>query len=565
MTIAPGRIAAILRHGTFGLLALALLCGMLLPVYSDEVGWRFQERAWIDGVDKLYSDQCGPNTLARPLFFMWPARAYSAFFNTHFADPFYVRVSGVLYALVWLWLLMRLIARVAPSRQIARPLATIACALAGLGVLPLLLVWSRPEQPLLLCLTTALLIAANGWSKSPAIPPAPSPSPALAWGRSLAILALGLVALSYHGKALLLIPAFIVAIATASPGRKTLLARIACGLVLTAATAAATAHWYNRLACTTDPLIAAQYAHRSFAALRPENANLGEILLAMAGNYNLARYVQLTAPLVKPMSQWLVPGQVTHAQQAAFQTALMVLWGVTLAVAALAALRALWAARHDWRLPPALLLALALFGGISVWCITQITRNVYESSFVLPVLIIAIVLALSAAHGSRHLDRATKLLALALPPAMVASMTVVAALYAPDLVATTQQRAYLDQHRYSLPVFGYSSIKPDILGAARQCGLAPDKPASNVMVDDLTYFTFMQSRLPQNQLGILSRQLRGSLNDPVAYLAERQSSGAILGCHWLPPELRARAHQQGRFCCLAPPSSSSGLASGQTR
>ena len=91
----------ILRKALFALLGAAILCGMFLPVYTDEVGWRFQERAGIDGVDKMFAETCGANTLARPPFFMMPVRAYSAFFNTAFADPFFVRVSGVLYALAW--------------------------------------------------------------------------------------------------------------------------------------------------------------------------------------------------------------------------------------------------------------------------------------------------------------------------------------------------------------------------------------------------------------------------------------------------------------------------------
>ena len=39
-----------------GAWGLSLLLGLLVPVYSDEVGWRLQERAGLDGVDKLYSE-----------------------------------------------------------------------------------------------------------------------------------------------------------------------------------------------------------------------------------------------------------------------------------------------------------------------------------------------------------------------------------------------------------------------------------------------------------------------------------------------------------------------------
>jgi hypothetical protein len=127
------RLFHMLRHGVVASLVLGLLGGLLLPLYTDEVGWRLQERAWIDGVDKLYSDQCGPNTLSIPPFFMWPVRWYSGFFNLHFAQPYWVRISGVLYACLWLYLLLALIRRIARNRTERHMIAIIACTLIGLG------------------------------------------------------------------------------------------------------------------------------------------------------------------------------------------------------------------------------------------------------------------------------------------------------------------------------------------------------------------------------------------------------------------------------------------------
>lgn len=49
-----------------GGLIISILSGVLLPVYTDETGWRFEERAAIDGgVDIMFNDVCGPNTIAR--------------------------------------------------------------------------------------------------------------------------------------------------------------------------------------------------------------------------------------------------------------------------------------------------------------------------------------------------------------------------------------------------------------------------------------------------------------------------------------------------------------------
>jgi hypothetical protein len=45
--------------------------------------------------------------------------------------------------------------------------------------------------------------------------------------------------------------------------------------------------------------------------------------------------------------------------------------------------------------------------------------------------------------------------------------------------------------------------------------------AQGVMIDDATYFAYMQSRLPQHQLAIIPARLNGTIDDPIAYLRAR--------------------------------------------
>lgn len=173
---------------------------------------------------------------------MWPVRWYSGFFNLHFAQPYWVRISGVLYACLWLYLLLALIRRIARNRTERHMIAIIACTLIGLGCTPLLLVWSRPEQPIMLALTLTLLIASNAW-QAPGNRFAPftgiaystaSTAPEIAWLRSLSIAALAMIALSYHFKALITMPVFAAAILMASRGPRALLPRAAALALLVA-------------------------------------------------------------------------------------------------------------------------------------------------------------------------------------------------------------------------------------------------------------------------------------------------------------------------------------------
>ncbi|NBC35509.1 hypothetical protein GTZ99_02945 [Novosphingobium sp. FSY-8] len=563
MTRSPGTLFDLLRKGVVALFMLALLCGMALPLYSDEVGWRLQERAGLDGLDKLYAEQCGPNTLAVPPFFMWPVRWYSAFFNTLLPDPFWVRVSGVGYMLVWVWLVLRLIGRIGRDTAQRQVMAIIALSLMGFGVLPLLLVWSRPEQPILLAITAALVIAAKGW-RSPGNVFAPfagaayaegDDSPATAWRRSLAILALGIIALSYHFKAVLLIPAFAGAIMFASRGRRVMPIRVLAMVLLFAATAASWSYWTQRLACPNDPIIAAAHAKENLGGQmvsgdRSKLAILGDVI----ANYRPHKYVDMAAPTVKPMTFWLPHNRVSDEEMHGWQGGMAAIWALALALGAVSLLAGLWNAWRHRVLPPEPVLALLLYGGASVWMVSQLVRHAYESSFVLPLVMLSIVLGLAAPHNRPMLRQAGEVLSLAFAPLMALSLILVAGYYGTPLVQATRARGYIvaNSQFWSVPLYGYGAVRDDLTALARQCHLPPPENASHVLIDDTTYFTYMRARLPQHHLAVTMGILSGTVQDPVAYLRAKHSSGILVGCHWLPAHLRERAHTRGMYCCLTP-------------
>ncbi len=544
-----------------GALTLAVLAGMLLPVYTDEVGWRLQERAALDGVDKLYSENCGPNTLAVPPWFMMPVRWYSAFFNTHFADPLWVRVSGVAYALLLGWLVWRLIGRVGRDEEQRHKLGIIAATLMGLGVMPLLLVWSRPEQPILLAVAGALVIAATGW-RAPGIRFAPlagvayteaPTAPRSAWRRSLAILALGVVAMSYHFKGVGVMPVMAGCILFASRGRRALAARGVTIALLLLASGISAKYWVARMDCPADPVVAAAHAKENLVGqLAVGQATPTAVLGKLIDNYRPHKYVDQVAPMPRPMSRWLVRDRVSNEEMHGWQGGMAAIWGLALGGAAIATLLMLWRAARERVMPPETVLALLLFGVASVWCVSQIIRHVYESSFVLPLVMLAIVLALSAPHGSHRMRQAVSVLALGIGPLTLLSMGLVASYYGPPLVEAASARGSLPLQPYSVPVFGFAGERVQMQALARQCGLPETRAAKGLMLDDISYFAFMESRLPDHQLAILSPRLRGSISDPIAYLRARGSSGVLTRCVDLPEALAARAHRKGAYCCLAP-------------
>lgn len=558
-----GKAMAWLRSVTVLLFATAITAGLFLPVYSDEIGWRFQERAGFDGVDKLFSDICGPITLARPPFFMMPARYFSALFNAMLADPLYVRLSGILYALAWFALVLAFIRRVARSSTQAALLGTLAAALMALGNQPLLLVMSRPEQPVLLALTGALLLAARGWAEA-----GESATPAhRAWVRSVGVLMLAIVAVSYHLKGVFLVPLFAACLFYASHGRAAHPPRLIAGAALLVASGLAAHYWIARFQCPDDALLRAHFARNNFGAILTgihAARDVWPVVGKVIENISLFDYVRLAAPKALPLSYWLPAGQIDASGAKGWSTFLVWCWGAALAAGTAALLVAGWQHVRRWRsvggerlpfawgLEPRLVMAALLLITALGWSATQIVRNVYEASFVPPLLMLAVLLALSAPEQKRWLLAGQGMLASALALSALVSVPLIATLWGPSLIRSSKEVGYIAWQPYSVPPFGFTELKLRILALSRQCGIPEPSRANAVMIDEATYFAFMESHLPQHRLGVLSIW-NGSITDPVAYLKSRGSDGAILGCHLLPPELRARAQASGPVCCLAPP------------
>lgn len=536
-----------LRNAVVAVFVLSLLAAILLPVYTDEVGWRMQMRAGFDGIDKLYNETCGPNTLARPPFFVMPARWYSALFNGLFPDPLYVRLSGILYALAWVAMVLALIRRIAATAGDRALLGATGFGLMALGTMPLLLVWSRPEQPIVLAFTAALLLALSDRDDDGAS------SARTAWLRSLAILALGIVAVSYHIKAIFLLPLLLACIVCASRGRASHVPRAIAAVLLIAATAIAAQYWIHRLECPADAAMQANFARNNAGALLVKTSGLTHqirIVIDLIGNMQLTQYLGLPAPRFEPMSFWLAGGRISDVSGFQWFVALVLLWWgallLTFGAFATAVPHLLRARRLDRRLVLAALLVAAALG----WSATQGYRNVYEALFVLPLLMLAVVLALSTLAETSRVRRFANVLAVLLSLAGVASPIAIGAIYGPSLVDAAGQRGYIAGQPHSISVFGYGSMEADIRATARLCGIRTDD-ASKLVIDDVTYFTYMQNHLPQHAIGLFDRTIPRA--NAFAYLRRRGSPGGVVACQSMRPENRARARRHGQFCCLASP------------
>lgn len=544
------------RNAVLAAFVVATVAGMLLPLYTDEVGWRLHERAGFDGVDKLFTRICGPNTVAVPPFWMMPVRYYSYLFNGLFADPFYVRVSGVLYALGWTALVLALVRRIADDPVHRAVLAVLAIGLMSQGVMPLLMVWSRPEQPIVLALTAAMVL---GLRRAEGDTPA-----AAAWLRALAIVALALIALSYHIKAVFVIPVMLACVFFAARGRQAHAPRIVAAAIVTSATAWGALYWVRRLDCPADADAHAVMAKQN-AGIELVGAQGIDQVLAFAvkalGNIDLFTYLGMPVPRPSMMSSWLLYDRIDADSAFAWFLATQGLWLLVLILAGACLFLTVRKGWRERRLDPRPVLALLLLAAVLGWSATQAFRNVYEASFVVPMMVLAVVLTIAPLCQDPLLFKRARLASLVAGGMGLISLMAVAALFGPGLLRVAGQSGYVVEQGFSVSPFGYGRLAPDILAAAKACRIPVEGNA--ILIDDVTYFALMQSHMPEHRQGLFEKKQYGasprtvfapSSRDVIAYLRSIGSDGAVLSCDGFPPEYQSRLQRRGRFCCMGPPS-----------
>lgn len=521
----------------------ATLLGLLVPVYSDEIGWRFQARWAFDGVDRSIAVNCGPNTLAQVPMFMRPLRYASAALNLGFADPLYVRLAGVGCALAWLALLWTLIGQVSRTRDEANTIRTIGFSLASLGLLPFIQIISRPEQPLLLTLTAALSVAVlcqGGRVRA-------DDSLAASAVRAALIVLFGAIALGYHLKGVVFMPVFLMAAATSSNGPRGRWCRVAAISTLIGLTLTAAHYWIGRFRCPGDPLLAAKLSRENIASAMFGDGAIWPTLGKVVRGLDPFEYILLTMPKMRNMSDWLPGGVLSHGVALTWTIGIMAAWVACLLLAA-----GILIGKVTWTRPLALrpaLLPLTIIACVMIWSMFQINRNVYESALTVPLTIISFVLIFSLVDlppRNPKLLRAVAGLCVALS---ISSTVLVFCFYTPVLWESSKTAGYLGKQKYSMSPYGYSAIHAQIVSAGRLCGHHDDAGTKSLLVDDLTYLAYMNSWRPLHRNGVLS-DWNGSVGDPVRYLRTHHSSGAVIGCRYLPPALLEHAQRVGAFCCL---------------
>lgn len=543
---APGRGLSVLSWLVVLSLLALLGVGLFVPLYSDEVATKFVQARYLAEGGQMITlfPQCGAG-LARPTPLSWhPAALLFDLMYGHLT-PLGLRIAGAALALAWLGVLAAWLSQAVSG---ARLLAwAAAAATLGLGVLPLTLVLTRPEQWLLLLLAGFLLLPAIAARWLRAGPRWAGPA------MCGAFLLMASVFGYSHPKALFFVPVMLAsAWYTFGRAHRSMLGLAVAFVMFSGYQGYQFASGATR--CEAAPqlqrTLRAQATELSLAVRAP-----GEFLREMLTNVvNAPRRISEHARFEAVYQSGWLPAADAAPSGALVQRLNVAITVVLYAVCGLALL-----------LPP---LALGLAGaavarGPPAWLLVALWAGqvghlalLREWNFYTGVLVVGVAVMLVAGCASRLRELpgvpvlARGLLAV-LMLLSLASTAQLAYSVAPRLLALAQATdEYLPRQPYSVNAFAFPAVRERLRALAGRCGIEADG-ARRLVVDDFSYFAFtglsqpvhLAYLYPGNWGSDVAGRSRGLLRD----LGTR----AIIGqCSLLSWEFRSEAVRDGNLCCV---------------
>jgi hypothetical protein len=467
--------------------------------------------------------------------------AISGWVDIRFPDPLFVRLLGVTCAIGWAFMMRALIGRIANDPRQRCLLRTLAFALMGMGVLPIMLVMSRPDQAVLIAITSALFVAVVAAQR-------PEEIGWRAWLWPILIAVFALVAVAFHLKGILFAPLILVCIYFSGKRRKT--PRFAAALLFTVLAAQGAQYWVERFRCPDDPVLAEKLAKQNIASALATEGDWGTVTMTALMGANPNNYLMIAEARKLPMSAWLPRNQIDDETSLIRFTAMGLAWNCASLIALSCLIRALLLRWRERRIDLAVAVPVALAGTAMVWGISQRVRNDYEIMTVLPMLALFCVFSLAAVPWTPHRTKQLGLCAALIAMLSLLGQADIIWRYFPSLRSAASHAGFIDKQPFSVSAYGFSSIRGKILETARLCHIGSTGQAQHPLVDDLTYFAMADSWQPFHRFGVLE-SWNGSITDPVAYLRAKGSEGMIVGCRNLSPVLRHQAIQNGVFCCIS--------------
>ena len=501
------------------------------PVYPDEIFWKVMiARLDSDGGKLVYLfAQCRQGQWIDAPLTWYPAMWINAWLYEDASRPWELRVHGWILFLVllglWTWLLRE-------KSGIGWPDSFLAVsAFLSMGTMPFLMVLGRPEQPLLLLLTLALLTTL--------IKP---PETRVSWGRGLIYVLgfalIGTLMAGIHPKGMFLFPVLMV-LAWRQVRSLSLMALLALVLGRTAFDTHQV--WQLRTSC---PEIPGLMKVLQSLTLRPSMFFSDPIGFIKAGVVNLMAFGAYVTSLEfreSYISSWMPSAVDWSATAPLVLIANSLIWLPVLMAALIIGANGL-AARHsrnwtDVLIWLGLLLPLGTIAGL------QMAKNFYEASIIWPLILLLVIFS----FGKPLIQPAR--LGVRIVLVVLMGVALVSGIIRFDRFgdamqewrkARAEQTEYVDRHNQALREF-----------ARQQCAIGDD--AKRLVLDNNAYQAFWANEQP-----IFLDYVAGwwgAESDIKIMLQDRQVGGLISKCDRIPEVLRPfmvrETDEAGGNCCIA--------------
>jgi|GEM_PF-1113211 len=506
--------------------ATTMWMAFYLPIYGDEIAWKiFSNRLFVDQSKLVYIfAQCNRGYWLDMPITWYPMQWFDSIVYGNASNPTVMRMWG------WLWFIV-LMGSWATILRITSKLSLTTCILFvvvffSFGITPFIMVFNRPEQPLLIWVSLILLITL--WFDHRPLKTHISK----AFVTALFALVACLLAAT-HPKGLFFFPLLLLVwwrCVKWWPGSLPLLAIMAWTAFETKRI------WYLRTSCDEFPGLSALLQNLTLRPNQLWQEPVAFVSGVLTNLINSTRYISQMAFDAAYPSDWLPPGGATFNQLSVVWTSQVLVWLPIILVTLIIFLNFLHLAAsktHGKRYWP---IALFLLLSLVVIMSFQTAKNFYESSLIWPLLLLV---AIYTFQGSEQVW-SQRLIRWVLPILLVAS--VLSGYMRYELFFKPAQTWQKTQAQGGL-------FKIDELQrfAQDQCDIQPETP--NLALGLSTYAAFWQHSKPiflDYSAGWWATESNFSQT-----MRKREAGGLIAQCRDLPPEAKPFAKQQGKYCCVS--------------
>lgn len=548
-TLAPGGWLDAVSWAAIIAFVATISLGIIVPIYVDEVATKLVQARFLAEGGQMLSlfPQCSAGFILDTPLTWYPAALVFAGLYGHL-QPLGIRIAGLAVFAAWLavftgWIFLAS----TDARQRLRAVAGMA-AILGLGVLPLTMVLARPEQWLLLVVTSFLLLAAGAGRVAAYLGRIGGPAALLS-----AFLLLTSLLNYAHPKALFFLPFVLVAAWYVFGKEQKWLLGAAVAFALFCAYQ--TFHFAQvATQCEEAPILSGILRAQTTSVtllLEDPAAFLGEVstnLLAAPGRIAAHGVFQSAY-----QSAWLppVPFAAESSGVHAINLATTGIWYLALLFSVLLPPLVFFLTPGQLENATGRLLAPALWIGLVGHLALYKEWNFYGGTLVLPIAGLLLVHSLGRLRSLASPAWLASGVFASVFLLLLASIAVLTQQLAPRLLQVARTAAELPSNQpYSVNAFAYPEARHRIRSLAEDCGV-PGDGATRLVVDDLSYFAFTGLRQPIH-LGFLApggwgADIAGKTGD---LLVGMQSEGIIARCDLMGPEFRYQTMREGNLCCV---------------